>query len=105
MPPPDLILHNGKIITLDQSSKIVQAISVRTGQVVAVGDDAALLKDAAPTMQLIDLAGRSVLPGFFDAHPHADREGLKARGGIPIAGPPSLAHLVARVNASGPTAA
>src|SRR5437016_12141818 len=94
MPPPDLILHNGKIITLDQSSTIVQAISVRAGQVVAVGDDAALLKDAAPTTQLIDLEGRSVLPGFFDAHPHADREGLKARGGIPIAGLHSVADIV-----------
>src|SRR5438445_11849506 len=94
MPPPDLILHNGKIITLNQSSKIVQAISVRASQVVAVGDDAALLKEAAPTTQLIDLEGRSVLPGFFDAHPHADREGLKARGGIPIAGLHSVADIV-----------
>src|SRR5947199_19023 len=94
MPPPDLILHNGKIITLDQSSRIAQAISVRAGQVVAVGDDAALLKEAAPTSQRIDLAGRSVLPGFFDAHPHVDREGLKARGGIPIAGLHSVADIV-----------
>src|SRR5262245_34704019 len=94
MPPPDLILHNGKIITLDHSSRIAQAISVRAGRVVAVGDDAALLKDAAPTTKRIDLAGRSVLPGFFDAHPHADREGLKARGGIPIAGLHSVAEIV-----------
>jgi len=94
MPPPDLILHNGKIITLDHSSRIAQAISVRAGRVVAVGDDAALLKDAAPTTKRIDLAGRSVLPGFFDAHPHADREGLKARGGIPIAGLHSVADIV-----------
>ena len=94
MPPPDLILHNGKIITLDHSSRIAQAISVRAGRVVAVGDDAALLKDAAPTTKRIDLAGRSALPGFFDAHPHADREGLKARGGIPIAGLHSVADIV-----------
>ncbi|HKF07485.1 MAG TPA: amidohydrolase [Xanthobacteraceae bacterium] len=94
MPPPDLILHNGKIITLDHSSRIAQAISVRAGRVVAVGDDAALLKDAAPTTKRIDLAGRSVLPGFFDAHPHADREGLKARGGIPIAGLHSVSDIV-----------
>src|SRR5438445_6884847 len=105
MPPPDLILHNGKIITLNQSSKIVQAISVRAGQVVAVGDDAALLKEAAPTTQLIDLAGRSVLPGFFDAHPHADREGLKARGGIPIAGLHSVADLVDVVKRAAQTTA
>jgi predicted amidohydrolase YtcJ len=94
MLPPDLILHNGKIITLDLSSRIAQAISVRAGRVVDVGDDAALLKEAAPTTERIDLAGRSVLPGFFDAHPHADREGLKARGGIPIAGLHSVAEIV-----------
>ena len=94
MLPPDLILHGGKIITLDRSSRLAQAISVRSGQVAAVGDDAALLKDAAPTTQLIDLEGRSVLPGLFDAHPHADREGLKARGGIPIAGLHSVADIV-----------
>ena len=70
---------------------------MRSGQVAAVGDDAELLKDAAPTTTLIDLRGRSVLPGFFDAHPHADREGLKARGGIPIAGLHSVADIVAVV--------
>jgi predicted amidohydrolase YtcJ len=93
MLPPDLILHGGKIITLDRGSRLAQAISVRSGQVAAVGDDAALLRDAAPTTELIDLEGRSVLPGFFDAHPHADREGLKARGGIPIAGLHSVADI------------
>src|SRR5215468_5738754 len=91
---PDLILHGGKIITLDGRSRLAQAISVRSGHVAAVGDDAALLKEAAPTTRLIDLKGRSVLPGFFDAHPHADREGLKARGGIPIAGLHSVADIV-----------
>jgi predicted amidohydrolase YtcJ len=94
MLPPDLILHGGKVITLDHSSRIAPAISVRAGRVVNVGDDAALLKEAAPTTKLIDLAGCSVLPGFFDAHPHADREGLKARGGIPIAGLHSVADIV-----------
>lgn len=94
MLPPDLILHGGKIITLDRSSRLAQAIAVRSGRVAAVGDDAALLSDAAPTTGLIDLEGRSVLPGFIDAHPHADRQGLKARGGIPIAGLHSVAHIV-----------
>ena len=97
MLPPDLILHGGRVITLDRTFPNRQAIAVRAGQVTAVGDDAALLKDAAPTTTLIDLRGRSVLPGFFDAHPHADREGLKARGGIPIAGLHSVADIVAVV--------
>jgi predicted amidohydrolase YtcJ len=91
---PDLILHGGKVITLDRSSRVAQAIAVRSGHIAAVGDDAALCKEAAPTTRLIDLTGRSVLPGFFDAHPHADREGLKARGGIPIAGLHSVADIV-----------
>src|SRR5258705_3129266 len=103
MLPPDLILHRGKIITLDRSSRVAQAVAVRSGHIVAVGDDAALLKEAAPTTQLIDLAGRSVLPGFFDAHPHADREGLKARGGIPIAGLHSVADIVAVVQRAAQT--
>jgi hypothetical protein len=94
MPPPDLILHGGKIITLDRGARLAQAVSVRSGRLVAVGDDAALLKDAAPTTRVIALQGRSVLPGFFDAHPHADREGLKARGGIPLAGLHSVADIV-----------
>jgi predicted amidohydrolase YtcJ len=94
MLPPDLILHGGTIITLDRASRLAQAISVRAGRVVAVGDDGALLADAGPTTRRIDLAGCSVLPGFFDAHPHADREGLKSRGGIPIAGLHSIRDIV-----------
>jgi predicted amidohydrolase YtcJ len=91
---PDLILHGGKIITLDRSSRLAQAIALRAGRVAAVGDDASLLKEAGPGTRLINLAGRSLMPGFFDAHPHADREGLKARGGIPIAGLHSIAAIV-----------
>src|SRR5262245_2673212 len=97
MLPPDLILHGGNIITLDRGSRLAQAVAVRSGRIVAVGESAALLKDAAPTTQLIDLGGRSVLPGLFDAHPHADREGLKARGGIPITGLHSVADIAAVV--------
>ncbi len=96
-PPPDLILHGGKIITLDRGSRVAQAIAVRAGHVTAVGADPAVLADVAPTTRVIDLAGRSVLPGLFDAHPHADREGLKARVGIPIAGLHSVADIVAVV--------
>jgi predicted amidohydrolase YtcJ len=73
MLPPDLILPGGKIITLDRGSRLAQA-AVRSGHVAAVGDDGVLLKDAAPTTRLIDLAGRSVLPGFFDPHPHCDQQ-------------------------------
>ncbi|MFL6797512.1 MAG: amidohydrolase [Xanthobacteraceae bacterium] len=93
MLPPDLILHGGKIITLDGASRLAQAIAVCAGRITAVGEDAAVLKEAGPSTKRIDLQGRSVLPGFFDSHPHADREGLKARGGIPIEGLHSVAEI------------
>ena len=94
MPTPDLILHGGKVITLDGGSRIAQAIAVRGEHIAAVGDDAAVLPAAGPATRCIDLGGRAVLPGFIDAHPHADREGLKARGGIPLAGVHSIAGIV-----------
>src|ERR1700677_4947901 len=92
---PDLILHSGKVITLDRGSRTAQALAVQAGLISAVGQDGDILKHAGPSTQMIDLKGATLLPGFFDAHPHADREGLKARGGIPIAGLRSISDIVA----------
>src|SRR5262249_10158971 len=100
---PDLILHGGKVITLDRSSRVAQAVAVRSGHIAAVGDDAALCREAAPATRLIDLAGRCVLPGFFDAHPHAGGEGQRGRGGIPTAGLHPGADIVDVVNGAART--
>jgi predicted amidohydrolase YtcJ len=97
VPPPDLILHGGRVITLDRGSRVAAAIAVRGGRIAALGDSAALLAEAGPATRRIDLAGRAVVPGFFDAHPHADREGLKTRGGVPIAGLRSIDEILAAV--------
>jgi predicted amidohydrolase YtcJ len=99
-----LILHGGRVITLDRASRVAEAIAVRDGRIAAVGASAGLLRDAGPETRRIDLAGRAVLPGFFDAHPHADREGLKARGGIPIAGLRSVGEIVDVVRRAAATA-
>lgn len=93
MGSPDLILHNANVITLDGASRRARAIAVEGGRITAVGSDAAILNGASPATRRLDLAGRSVLPGFLDAHPHADREGMKAHGGIPIAGLHSVADI------------
>jgi predicted amidohydrolase YtcJ len=94
MPEPDLILHGGPVVTLDRSSTVAEAVAIRNGGVCAVGAAAALLGSAGPATRLVDLRGRTVVPGFFDAHPHLDREGLKRQGGIPIAGLRSVAEIV-----------
>jgi predicted amidohydrolase YtcJ len=94
---PDLLLHGGKVITLDRGSRIGEAVAVRDDRIVAVGASAALLKATSPGTRCLDLRGRSVLPGFFDGHPHVDREGLRARGGLSLAGLTSVAEIVEQI--------
>jgi len=68
--PPDLIVHNAKVVTLDAKSRIAQALAVRNGRIVAVGDSAALLKQRGPITKVIDARGKTVLPGLYDSHVH-----------------------------------
>jgi predicted amidohydrolase YtcJ len=73
----DLILRNGKIVTVDQKFTIQQAIAVKGGKIAAVGSDAAVLKaERGPETKVIDLKGKTVLPGLVDAHVHAVDSGL-----------------------------
>lgn len=97
MTAPDLLLHGGKVITLDRGSHIAEAVAVRDGRIVSVGASVALRRETSPGTQCLDLRGRSALPGFFDGHPHVDREGLRARGGISLAGLTSVAEIVEEV--------
>jgi predicted amidohydrolase YtcJ len=94
MPEADLILDRGTVVTLDRASVIAEAVAIRDGRIVAVGPSEALAREASPRTRRFDLRGRTVVPGFFDAHPHVDREGLKARGGLPIAGLRSVDAIV-----------
>lgn len=103
--PADLILTNGTVLTLDARSTVASAIAVRDGRIVAVGTSHDVAAAAGPATRRIDLAGRTVIPGLFDAHPHVDREGLKARGGIPIAGLDSVGAIVDRVRVAAQSAA
>jgi predicted amidohydrolase YtcJ len=69
--PADLVLHNGKVITVDPQFRIAQAVAVKGGRIIAVGRSAELLKLAAPGAQVVDLGGRVLLPGLMDSHTHA----------------------------------
>jgi predicted amidohydrolase YtcJ len=93
----DLLLHRGKVITLDRGSHLAEAVAVPDGRIVSVGASAALLKEASPATRSVDLRGRPVLPKFFDGHPHVDRQGLRARGGLSLAGLTSVAEIAEEV--------
>ncbi len=66
----DLILHSGKIVTVDPSFSIVEAIAVRGDRILAVGTTADVKKHAGSGTRLIDLKGKTVLPGLIDSHMH-----------------------------------
>ena len=72
-PAADLVLTNGKIITVDGRFTIAQAIAVRGDRFVAVGSNADINKLAGPNTRRIDLGGKAVIPGLIDAHAHLTR--------------------------------
>ena len=75
--PADLILTNGKIITVDPAFTIAQAIAIAGDRIVAVGPDAAMAAMASPATRVVDLKGKAVIPGITDGHAHMDREALR----------------------------
>jgi hypothetical protein len=74
-PPADVILSNGKIITVDDRFSIAQAVAVRGDRVVSVGTNQEINRLAGPNTRRIDLRGRTVIPGLIDNHAHYMEEG------------------------------
>ena len=70
--PSDLILINGKIITVDARDSIAQAIAIHDGKIVAIGTNDEIRKRAPKSAQVIDLHGRTATPGLIDTHCHFD---------------------------------
>jgi predicted amidohydrolase YtcJ len=94
----DLILHGGKVLTVDARFSIAQAVAIKGGKFLAVGSDADILSAAGPGTRKVDLKGATVIPGLCDGHAHMDREGLK--GIYPsLAGCRSIADIQERIRA------
>jgi len=66
----DRILHHGKIVTVDKSFSIGEAIALKGNQILRVGTNQDVLKSRGPQTEMIDLAGKTVLPGLIDSHVH-----------------------------------
>jgi hypothetical protein len=74
--PANLVLHGGSVVTVDAAGRVAQAVAVREGQIVAVGTDREVRDFVGRSTETIDLHGRSLLPGFGDAHVHLGKGGL-----------------------------
>lgn len=68
--PADLVLMNGKIVTVDDKKPEVQALAVRGDVIVALGNDKRIKSYISQATQVIDLKGNLAIPGFIDAHGH-----------------------------------
>jgi predicted amidohydrolase YtcJ len=68
--PADTVMRNGYVYTVDGQNSVQQAIAISSGKIVYVGSDAGVDAYIGKQTQLIDLAGRMLMPGFVDAHMH-----------------------------------
>jgi predicted amidohydrolase YtcJ len=74
--PPEVIYHNGVVLTMEAGQPRAEAIAVRDGRILAVGDDDSVLALRQRQTRVVDLGGRTVLPGFIDSHAHWIGDGL-----------------------------
>jgi predicted amidohydrolase YtcJ len=70
-PLADIILHNGRFVTVDQGFSIAEAVAIANGRFTAVGGNDTIRRLASRSTRMIDLAGRTVVPGFIDNHLHS----------------------------------
>src|SRR6266480_1064190 len=89
----DLILHNANVAT-NAVPTFAEAVAIAGSKILAVGDDEPILKLRGPTTQVVDLQGRTVIPGLNDSHLHVIRGGLNFNMELRWDGVPSLADAL-----------
>ena len=75
-PPEHQVFINGDILTMDSDNRIVEAIAVRRERIEAVGSTEEIMALAGDDTEVVDLRGRTLLPGFIDAHGHFPGSGM-----------------------------
>jgi predicted amidohydrolase YtcJ len=73
--PPSRILINGVVLTMDKSDRVAQAIAINGDRIVAVGSNAEIGKLADARTNVVNVGGRTIIPGLIDSHLHAIRGG------------------------------
>ena len=99
--PADLVLRGGKIITVDRDWRVAQAVAIRDGRFLAVGDDAAIAGHIGQNTQVIELAGRTVVLGLIDSHLHQLFAGLNGPA-VQLLGSRTIAEVQKALKANPP---
>src|SRR3954447_25795611 len=93
----DTIMFNGKILTVDKDFSVRQALAIGNGRVLATGSSPAMKKLAGDKTRLIDLGGRTVIPGLTDGHIHGVRAALTFGTEVNWIGVPTLKAAVEKI--------
>src|SRR3979490_1743787 len=93
----DTVLFNGKIVTVDKDFSVQQALAIGHGRIVATGTSAAMKKLAGGKAKLIDLGGRTVIPGLTDGHIHGIRAALTFGTEVNWIGVPTLKEALEKI--------
>ena len=91
--PADTVYVNGKVVTVDDKFSVASSFAVKDGKFVAVGSDSQVRALAGPSTRVVDLKGRTVIPGLTDSHLHAAGGGP----GIDLSQTRSLADMFAKI--------
>ena len=67
---PELVLVRGKVVTVDAQDSIVEAVAIKDGKILALGSSDDVLSLAGEGTEVVDLRGKTVLPGIIDSHTH-----------------------------------
>ena len=94
-----LVLFNGRILTVDPRDTIVQALAVRDGKIIAVGADRDILRLAGAATKRIDLRGRTATPGLIDSHAHIADGGVDELYHLHLSDVSTVEEAVRRVRA------
>ncbi|MBK8060938.1 MAG: amidohydrolase [Gemmatimonadetes bacterium] len=93
---PDLIVTNARIYTVDQNRPVVDAMAIRGGRIVATGPARLITAMKGSSTQVVDLDGKTVIPGMIDAHVHLMGLG-QALQTVDLRGTTSYDEIIARV--------
>ena len=101
-PQADLIIVNARIYTVDIARPVVEALAIRGGRVAYIGDARGAMTLAGPGIQVLDMGGRTIIPGMVDAHGHIAGLG-SALSIVDLTGASSYDEIVGRVAAKAKT--
>jgi predicted amidohydrolase YtcJ len=93
----DTVLFNGKVLTVDKDFSQREALAIGDGKVLATGTSAAMKKLAGDKARLVDLGGRTVIPGLTDGHIHGIRAALTFGTEVNWIGTPSLKEALEKI--------